>query len=443
MKGSLSDTIAALATPQGPGLRALLRMSGPRSREIAEILGNCALPEREAVAVTIEDAGAQIPAAFVLFVSPRSYTREDLVEIAIPSSPPLIASLLHRLLELGARPAEPGEFTRRAFLNGRIDLSRAEGVLELVRSRNDREAQAGLLLLEGGLSRRVADLRARLESALALLEASLDFEESDTGHVDRAELGAALCLAASDLQEAEQWESRRMAPRGELQMFLWGEPNAGKSSLLNRLDGQARAIVSPIAGTTRDCLRGSLRDGETQIALLDAAGVEEGSDSLSSKTQEIARRFRDAADRVVGVADASKPLPSFLLQGRVDLLVVNKTDLPRVCDLGPWKGRSPVVETSALRGNGIEVLRKALFLLARGVGQAEGESFQMAARHREAFARAAREVVGAQKILSGVGALDAAAAHLREALAALGEIDGQTTPEDILDRIFSQFCIGK
>lgn len=444
MNASLEDTIVAPATPEGGGMRALLRLSGSQSREIVEKwLGGVMLRDREAILADACWDGWKVPASAVFFEGPRSYTRENLVEVAIPSSPPLIKAVLARLNDLGARLAQPGEFTKRAFLRGRLDLSRAEGVLELLRARNEKERRAGLLLLEGGLSQRVQALRVRLEGALALLEASLDFEEADTGHIEVETLRREIAAASAGLEEALVWESRRVVPRGQMRAFLWGEPNAGKSSLLNALDPSARAIVSPIPGTTRDCLAGHIRLGDFELTILDAAGVETGADFIAAKAQEMAARFRASCDWVIGVADASQPLPRFLLEGQVDLLVLNKSDLPRVCDLSLWQRRSPIVFCSALHGEGIAALRASLEALVRGEGQAEGERVALSQRHQAAIRRALDETGNAQKTLTGGVMFDAAAAHLRHALAALGEIDGETTPEHILDRIFSQFCIGK
>lgn len=441
--GSQADTIAALATPEGAGLRALVRLSGPAARAIVEGLCEKTLRDREPVAAKIPIGEASIPATFVLFAAPRSYTREDVVEISMPSSPPLLQSLMRCLVEEGARMAEPGEFTRRAFLHGRIDLSRAEGVLELVSARNERQAKAGLLLLEGGLAERVASMRRGLENALAQIEASLDFEEADTGHIDAASLLAQLREAANGLEEAAQWETRRLAPRGEFRVFLWGEPNAGKSSLLNRLDPQARAIVSPIAGTTRDGLRGKLRAGELEIEIFDAAGMETGLDPFATRAQDLARRFRESADAVIGVADVTKDLPGFFREAKLDLLVLNKCDLVSQEREAESLLSVPSLRVSAQTGEGVEALRAAILELTRGGQETEGERMGLAQRHREAMARAAREVEQSKKMLASDSALDVVASHLRQALAALGEIDGTTTPEDILDRIFSQFCIGK
>jgi len=257
----MADTIAAIASPPGGGLRGILRLSGPRSQEIVRSIWVGAVPPlgRRGIHLgRIRDRRGEQPAMLLWMPAPRSFTREDVAELHLPGSPPLLAAALERLLELGARAAAPGEFTRRAFLNGRIDLARAEGVLALVSSRNESERAAAHALLSGGLSERIEDLRNRLEELRATCEASLDFDERDTGHVPAEEIQARAQEAREDLARALSWEVRRADVGGEPRVVLAGRPNAGKSAVFNALAGREEALVSHLEGTTRDALSARL-----------------------------------------------------------------------------------------------------------------------------------------------------------------------------------------
>src|SRR6185503_3623653 len=269
-------TIAAIATPPGPARRGIVRLSGPRAAELVRATlrdeaprFDPALPRLLARGRFDDGRGLQ-PVLLLWMRAPRSFTREDVAELHLPGAEPLLACALRRLLELGARAARPGEFTRRAFLNGRLDLSRAEGVLALTEAGNEAERAAAALLLDGGLDQRAAALRERL---LDLCEASLDFDESETGHVPHAELVELLEEAGAAVSEALAWETRRAAPSTRARVLLVGAPNAGKSSLWNALTG-GRALVSPEAGTTRDALVGEWRLPSLTCELIDGPGLE-------------------------------------------------------------------------------------------------------------------------------------------------------------------------
>ena len=267
-----SATIAAISSPPGAALRGILRLSGPSTRDLVNAaLVTGAQPDsmlgvdspRRVFSAGFDDGIGTQPALVFWMPGPHSYTREDVVELHLPGAEPLLRRALSRLLELGATAAAPGEFTRRAFLNGRIDLTRAEGVLELVQSTNDAERRAALRLFDGGLDRRVGALRDALEDVRALCEASLDFDESDTGHVPEEDLIARIDSIGSDLDEAMGWEIARQPPSALPRVHLFGAPNAGKSSLFNALaapsDG-TRALVSEHAGTTRYAVTSLVRN---------------------------------------------------------------------------------------------------------------------------------------------------------------------------------------
>ena len=271
---SSSGTIAAIASPAGPARRGLIRLSGPDTRAILEASVSVAVPpERAALRGRFDDGTGEQPLLLFWMPGPTSYTREDVAELHLPGNPRLLDRALERVLALGARPALHGEFSRRAFLGGRIDLTRAEGILELVAASNESERRAATGLLAGGLERRILDLREALDDARALVEASLDFDSSETGHVPEEELGRRLDEIGERLREALRWEVRRQAPSALPRALLHGAPNAGKSSLFNALVGGG-AIVSDLEGTTRDTLSGlwSLPGGA--CLLLDAPGLD-------------------------------------------------------------------------------------------------------------------------------------------------------------------------
>ena len=450
-----ASTIAAIASPPGGGLRGIVRLSGPRAREIvrAVFAGEppLDLARRSVRAGRFRDARGEQPCLLLWMPGPRSFTREDVAEFHLPGSPPLLEAALARVLALGAAAAEPGEFTRRAFLSGRIDLTRAEGVLALVGARDERERRAGALLLAGGLSDRVDAARGRLEDLRALCEASLDFDERDTGHVPDAEIEAQLGGAREALREALAFEVARASPLGEPTVVLAGAPNAGKSSLLNLLAGEEAAIVSSLPGTTRDLLSASI-DLECGLCrLVDTAGLAAGASGSGSAVEREARQRTEealeAADLVVWVVDAQSGELGLPPRDAAFLLAWNKVDLEGV-RAEPPPGLPPGtvwVATSAVTGAGIEDLRAAISdaLLGRAAHESSGHSREIAQRHRRALSDAGQALDLARAARLALEPLEIQAEHLRAACEALDAITGATTPEDVLDLIFARFCLGK
>ena len=459
-----STTIAAIASPPGGGERGILRLSGPKARDIVRAvwLGEepLALEERAIAVGRFRDARGSQPLLLLWMPGPRSFTREDVAEFHLPGSPPLLRAALERLLDLGAVVATPGEFTRRAFLSGRIDLARAEGVLELVRARNEGERRAATALLAGGLSDRVGSLRERLEDVRALVEASLDFDARDTGDVAAEEIDRRLSEASAALAEAQGFEVARSRGAGEPLVALAGAPNAGKSSIYNRLLGREGAIVAPTAGTTRDPVGAELELGGIRCRLLDTAGLDlaEPADSSGftdspSSPKSIARAARaaallavESAELLVWVVDAtSAGARGFPPRSEGRLLVWNKVDLPGApARPPPGFATGPSIATSAATGLGIEDLRTAVLAALRGGPGADAASTrELGARHRAALDRAAAAVEKARDGRRRGVALELLAEDLRGASEALDEITGRTTAEDVLDRIFARFCLGK
>ncbi len=459
--GERDHTIAAIASPSGPARRGIVRLSGSRSAELvrATVAGERpAFEPRAARALHdgfFDDGRGPQPVRVLWMRGPRSYTREDVAEFHLPGSGPLLARALQRLVELGAEPAAPGEFTRRAFLNGRLDLSQAEGVLALVGAESEEERRAAAALLGGGLERRTRALRESLLDLRALCEASLDFDESETGHVPLEELRTGLADVRAALDEALCWELRQMAPSAVPRIALVGARNAGKSSLWNALTGGS-AIVSELAGTTRDALEALWDLGPLTCVLVDGPGSEAAPSGVEAKAQSLFARERRRADLELWVADASSAREQLVEArsacARARVLAWNKVDLPGApAEPAPeLVGRDlRWVPVSARRREGLAQLARAA---ARELG-AERESLGpgsggeiarvLFARHRSALVESGRRLDQGATLLADSMRLDLAAEAFRTALEALESLAGRTTGEDVLDRIFARFCVGK
>lgn len=484
----LDDTIVAISTPAGSSPRAIVRLSGPRAFELVESLlasapvasasGNQQCPIRDGLQslppYTALDAhlrlrpnGPLIPATLYLMRAPRSYTRQHVAEVHTIGSPPLLRMLLEAFVRLGARIAEPGEFTRRAFLAGRIDLAQAEAVLAIIRAASVGQLRAAARALQGVASRRLRDLHDRLVHLRSLVEASIDFAEHDIKVIAPEDVSAAVGDAIAIIADASRSADSGALPPEGIRVLLCGPPNAGKSSLFNALLGRPRAIVTPIPGTTRDAVGEPLIIQGVHFQLFDTAGLPSSSIPLHPVDSEAVARSRGliaGAHIALVVLDASQPLGEAerRLWRETDapykLLILNKSDLPPAisdqdaatllssgCPPSPLPHRAPsAFRISALTGAGIPGLKAALAALVRsGHVEASPSDITWNARQLEALNRARMALERArQAAAEGLGA-EFIAADLREAHDALGAITGQVAPEDLLDYIFSQFCIGK
>jgi tRNA modification GTPase len=449
---SSADTIAALATPVGTSALALVRASGPRCAAlVAEIFGGAPLP-RQAVHGDYRSRSGPVvdDVVFTFFAAPRSYTGEDLLEISAHGNPFIVQTLLEDLCARGCRPAEPGEFTKRAFLNGRMDLSQAEAVADLIAARSERALAAANLQLRGALGRRVQDLTDRLVDLLARVEAFIDFPDEDLPPEDRATLAAGLAGLQADVSRVLATDRYGQVLRAGVKTVILGEPNAGKSSLLNRLLGRERALVSAEPGTTRDYLEEPVALGPHCIRLIDTAGLSTSPTPLERRgmAQTLARAAE--ADLLLLVLDATRPAPllmpeiAALLTPATALVVVNKIDLP-VSTAGPALPHGlPVIRMSALTGDGVDELVAAIVRHAESFRQEQGEDLvAINARHATALRHATEHLRAAIEKISGNGPPELLASDLRAVLDAFGEIAGRIDNERVLDRIFTQFCIGK
>lgn len=452
---SAADTIVAAATAAGEGAIAIVRLSGPAAFSILSRLfrSSCAtetFPPRRLLHGRIVDTdGAPVDDVMaVFFQTPHSYTAEDIAEIHCHGNPLLVRRLIDLCLDAGARMAHPGEFTQRAFLNGKLDLTQAEAVADLIHSRSVASQRMALQQLDGRLHQRIAGFREALAELLALVEAHVDFPEEDIERPLSHSMQLQADLVCRQMQELLATFDTGRVLRDGLAVLILGRPNVGKSSLLNALLGESRAIVTDIPGTTRDLIEEQLQVGGIPLRLVDAAGIRETADLIEAEGVRRTRERAASADLVLLVIDGHQGvLPEDRLalaaceRSRV-LLVVNKFDLPQQ-PLPVDFADLPRVTVAARTGAGLESLRQALVATAHGESTG-GESFFLSdRRHRDALLRAERSARQFQSGLADGMAHEYLALDLRDALDALGEITGETTPDEILGRIFARFCIGK
>jgi tRNA modification GTPase len=442
------DTIAAVATAPGAGGVGILRLSGARANEIAEAICERKLMPRHAHHARFRDGAGEIidDGIALYFKAPASYTGEDVVELQAHGSPAVLEELLKHSVALGARRARPGEFSERAFLNDKLDLAQAEAVADLIAAADARAARAARRALDGEFSRRVDALAADLLAIRVHVEAAIDFVDEPLDTLGGAQLRQrfdAVSLALDDLLRAAE-RGRRL--RDGLHAVIVGPPNAGKSSLLNALAGSDRAIVTDIAGTTRDLLHEVVRIDGVELTLVDTAGLREGGDVIEREGMRRARGELERADLAIIVLDARDPdagrtaVAGAIADVPQRLWLHNKADLLAPSQDGADQDHLYV---SARTGAGLEALHTRLRNLAQGGDTEAGEgTFTARARHVDALQRARGELSAARVQLDHE-VLDLAAESLRLAHDALGEITGRVRADDLLGHIFSSFCIGK
>jgi tRNA modification GTPase len=456
-----SDTIVAISTPPGRGGIGIVRLSGPHAAPIATQLVQSGLTlehgrARLADVVDGTAVGAErIDEALVTwFAAPNSYTGEDVVEIAAHGSPVVLELLLRRAMELGARLAEPGEFTQRAFLAGRIDLTQAEAVRDLIEAQTLTQARQAASQMGGALSRRVAPAKQALVELIALLEAGIDFAEDDVDLTGAAEIAPRIDALTPDLTRLEASFGRGRIVHDGLTLAIVGRPNVGKSSLFNRLVQRERAIVTATPGTTRDTVTERIALDGIPLELVDTAGLREGREEAEQLGIARSREAMADAALVLVVLDATQPLNDEehrlleSVRGRPALVAVNKSDLAGAktrtfaAVLASDGVAIDTLPTSALTGDGIEALRQRILALATG-GAASEPGMLTTLRHHQAITNTLAALAdAAQANLSGIPH-EMILLDLYRALSALDSLTGQTTSDDILNLIFSTFCIGK
>jgi tRNA modification GTPase len=446
-----NDTIAAVATPPGPGARGIVRLSGPEAWTIAL---ESFQPDREAPpprcpemrggSLRVDGLRPLLPVMLALWPAPRTYTGQDVAEVHLVGCPPLVSQVLAHCLGRGARHAERGEFTLRAFLCGRIDLTRAEAVLGVIEAANPAELDAALRQLAGGLSGPILALRDRLLDFVAHLEANLDFtEEPDVDPLGRAAMAEELDRSAFELQAIARRLEERERPEGYPRVVLVGPPNAGKSRLFNALLGRDQAIVSPQAGTTRDYLTALCDCGGLTVELVDTAGIEPAGDAIGTQAQAHRVEQASRAELLLDCrpSDMHRPAAEDLPSDRPVLGVWTKCDLasPSPGD----DGGAARLPTSAVTGAGLEDLRVAIARSLRSHDTEGNLPAGTAARCRGSLLRAEDALGSATQSLLAGGGDELVAFDLRLAVEELGKILGAVVTDDILDRIFRRFCIGK
>lgn len=444
------ETIAAIATAPGKGGVAILRLSGDDALKIAEKAfrpsGKTPVSAFEPYRMypgemdcgTFSDYGL-----CVYFQAPKSYTGEDVVEFHLHGGTSISRGALKRLFALGARGAGRGEFTKRAFLNGKLSLSSAEGVADMINGESEAEVRAGYLLYGETLTKRVRTVQDELKNTLAAIGAAVDYPEEDLEEETRVDVRGAVERAKTEISALAAGYAVGKKIKSGVSVAICGKPNTGKSSLLNRLLGYEKAIVSDIAGTTRDVVEGTVEINGVRFHLSDTAGVRESEDKIEAIGVDRAERLVKASDLAVFVADLTSPLDENdvraleAAKGRPLVKVYNKADL-----VNDEKETDADVTVSAVTGEGLNKLKALLYEKGVGLTRTEDTAFLVEERHYLALNRAIEGLSGALGAIENCP-LDLVELEIRRAWTALGEITGETASEEIIGEIFAKFCVGK
>lgn len=461
----LDDTIVALASPAGSALRGIVRLSGEGTAETIDRLfrpdepslpwRKTSLPRRFTGHLDLASIMVPVPVALMYWPTRRSYTGQPMAEFHLNGSTPLLEATLDHLCENGARLARRGEFTMRAFLSGRIDLLQAEAVLGVIEAADHDELQKALSQLGGRMTSRLRQLRCDLIALLGDLEAGLDFVEEDIEFITKSEINRRLDDALTLLNELFAVSTSRLPTGYRRRIVLAGLPNAGKSTLFNRLTGQANAIVSPIAGTTRDYLTATLKMGLLETELIDTAGWEDASSLIEQRAQELRTEQVAASDLVVWCTAADLPesdriadealIQAASLQCPAIIRVVTRCDI--MADTAGAESHSPLempLRVSGVKGKGLDALRNRILRQLTASQFARSELLSTTAvRCRDSLRQTIQSLERASQVLREQGGDELIALELRRALLELGTMLGEVYTDDILDHIFSNFCIGK
>lgn len=443
-----TDTIAAIATANGAGGIGVVRVSGPLSQQIAtEILGHCPAP-RHAAYLDFKQANSELidRGIAIFYPNPHSYTGEDVLELQAHGGTALMQILLARCIALGARQAEPGEFTRRAYLNDKMDLAQAEAVADVINAATVEAAQSAVRSLSGAFSQRINTLLTKLIDLRMYVEACLDFPEEEIDFITQGRVGEKLAGIIHELSSVFANAKQGSLLREGINVVLVGQPNVGKSSLMNQLAGEEVAIVTSIAGTTRDTIKNAIQINGVPLHIIDTAGLRETDDEVekfgiartwaSLQTAHIALLLVDVAH---GITETEKSILDGLPQGIAKIWVHNKIDVTQEPAVVEEKYQATHIYLSAKTGIGVDLLKAELLKLAGYQNHSEGV-FMARARHLQALS----EVDAHLRLASSqIGSAELVAEELRLAQEALSSITGEFTPDDLLGEIFSKFCIGK
>ncbi|MCR8844391.1 tRNA uridine-5-carboxymethylaminomethyl(34) synthesis GTPase MnmE [Paenibacillus sp. SC116] len=457
----MTETIAAISTPLGEGGIAVIRVSGETAVQEVERIFHSKTKLTEAASHTVNygyivdpDTNERIEEVLItVMLAPRSYTMEDVVEINVHGGVVSMRRVMELLLKLDIRVAEPGEFTKRAFLNGRIDLSQAEAVMDLIRSKSDRAFDVAMKQAQGQLSKRIKDLRYNLVETLAHIEVNIDYPEHDvdelTGNFIQEKCGYVMAEIDKLLKTASEGKILREG----IMTAIVGRPNVGKSSLLNALAQDNKAIVTDIPGTTRDVIEEMITINGIPLRLLDTAGIRETNDVVERIGVERSRTALQDADLVLFVVNNNEPLQADerewlqQIEGRQVIIIVNKMDLPNQLDmqqLAALAGRFPIVKMSAMLQDGIDALESAISdLFFSGKVESNDATYVSNVRHIGLLHKARRSLQDAVEASQAGIPIDIMQIDVRTGWELLGEIVGDSVGESLIDQIFSQFCLGK
>ena len=457
------NTITAIATPPGTGGIGIIRVSGPKAKDIGRLLfrsskRTCDFKTHHLYHgdIVSPDTGLVIDEALVcLMEKPHSYTGEDTLEINCHGGSIILQKVLFEVIKAGARMAEPGEFTRRAFLNNRIDLSQAEAVLDMITAKTEKGLELAVSQLKGDLAEKIGTIHSGIINVLAMIEASIDFSDEDIGISDASKTVNILEVIINDLQTLVSTYQEGKVYRDGISAVITGRPNVGKSSLLNRLLGEKRAIVTPIPGTTRDFIEEIINIEGIAVRLTDTAGIRKPENLIEQEGIRMVREKLASADIAIALLDGSEALTeediSIIKENRNKtlLLIINKADLPLLLDEGelmrllPDRALLPL-RISAKYGDGIQEMKNSIrSLVLNGLTNHSSGITVTNLRHKTAIEKTSILLSRAKDSIALGLSPEFAAFDIREALDCLGEITGKTMNEEVLDRIFSTFCIGK
>jgi len=448
MNADVAETIAAIATAPGSGGIGIVRVSGPACRHIAEgVLGHCPAP-RYAAYLDFRDADSSLidRGIAIYYAAPHSYTGEEVLELQAHGGPALMQLLLKRCLALGARQALPGEFTKRAYLNDKLDLAQAEAVIDVINASTEAAARSAVRSLSGEFSAYIQALLGRLIELRMYVEACLDFPEEEIDFITQGRVAEKLAVIQQELSAVFQSAKQGNLLREGIQVVLIGQPNVGKSSLMNQLAGEDVAIVTSIAGTTRDVIRSTIQINGVPLHIIDTAGLRETADEVEK--HGIARTWRalenaDVAlllvDATHGIGETEKSILERLPAVLPKIWIHNKIDLSAESPKKEVLNDETHIHLSAKHGQGLTLLREHLLALAGWQPSGEGV-FMARTRHLQALASVEEHLVMA---IQRLGQAELVAEELRLAQEELSQITGEFTPDDLLGEIFSKFCIGK
>ena len=457
----IDDTIAAIATAPGEGGIGIIRISGPKSLEVAEeiffsISGKkiSEYPARTLIFGNIKDGDKKIDEVLVAYMKgPNSYTAEDVIEINCHGGFISVKRILELVLSKDVRLAEAGEFTKRAFLNGRIDLSQAEAVIDVINAKTDKAHEVAENQLDGSLSNRIREFREKVTELLAQVEVAIDYPEEDIEFIAYTTLEEKTRESNKDIKKLYETSESGKIFREGLKTVIVGKPNVGKSSLLNSILGENRAIVTDIPGTTRDVIEEFVNIKGIPLKIVDTAGIRETDDVVEKIGVEKSMASFDTADLIIMVVDSSSELSEEdreileKVQGKETILLLNKTDLPQVIDeeeVKKYVNEENIIKISALHNEGIEDVHDRIeAMVYKGDIKSSSNVIITNSRHKDALYRAMKSAEDAMRAIEDRMPLDFVEVDLKNIWDYLGYINGDTVSEDLLDNIFHNFCIGK